>query len=141
MTNWVRARLAAVIDYLDRISREDDLVPGAAYVWLAQGPCPCLAVAELVSLDAWVEPAHMPGEALSQGFSFAVLEDASGLRRTVARREVLWPVSDHAAIVAAARTLGIPVVPASLRGGPTWRLGGVRLERSDMVDLGQLVRS
>ncbi len=137
----MRARLDDLLGLLERISRQDDLVPGAAYVWLAPGACPCLAVAELVRVDAWVEPAHMPGEAVSQAFTFAVLEEPSGHRRTVARRDVLWPVSDHAAIVAAARTLGIPVVPEALRGGPRWRLGGVRLERRDMVDLGRLVLS
>lgn len=134
-TAWLRARLLGLL----LMSHDDDLVPGTAYVWLVPGSEQRLAVGELLSLEAWVEPAHLPGDAVAQAFRYAVIEDPSGHRRTVPRAEVLWPLADHTSIQASARALSLPVVPTSLRGRPSWRLGGVRLGVTDMVELGRLV--
>jgi hypothetical protein len=126
--------------FWNRVAREDELVLGETYVWLEPGPEPRrLATGEIVSTETWVEPAYLPGEAMAQAIHYAVVSEPGGRVRTVPRSVVLWPAADHAAVRASASALGLPVVPSSLRGGASWRLGGVRLEVADMVELGRLV--
>jgi hypothetical protein len=100
---------------------------------------PVLAVARVVSSGAWVEPAHLPGEALAQAFTYAVVIDARGRRRTIPRGDVLWRVEDHADVGRAAAVLGVPLLSASVLAIRTWRLGAVRLDVRDMVELGRLL--
>src|SRR5215207_7471321 len=93
---WVRERLEVLGGYLERSWRDDRLETGTRYVWMLPARTRCLSVGRLVELDAWVEAAQLPGEAISQAFSFAVMEDAAGTCQTVPRTNVLWRAGDHA---------------------------------------------
>jgi hypothetical protein len=131
------SRLRAILVLLrSRSSALPPLVVGERYVCRLGDPVGRLADLELVGTGHWVDNC---GEGVFHHGETGVFLSASGDRIEIAREDVLWCREEHPAIVAAARSLGVPLVPSRRRAAPSWRLGAARLELGDMVSLGRLL--
>ncbi|TQC44506.1 hypothetical protein EEB14_37040 [Rhodococcus sp. WS4] len=125
----------------DRISRRlvppyPPLITGERYICDLSGVGEHLADLRFLRLDEWVEACDEG--VLHQGGS-AVFIGARGDHVDISRANVLWRHDEHPQIVAAARSLGLPLVPSRRRPTPVWRVGSTRIDVPGMVELGRLI--
>lgn len=112
------------------------LIAGERYICDLSGAGKRLADLRFLRLDEWVEAC---GEGVLHQGGSAVFVGARGDRVEISRANVLWRYDEHPRIVAAARSLTVPLVPPRRRPTPVWRVGSARIEVPGMVELGRLI--
>lgn len=130
-------RWRSVIDaFFQRSAAASPLVVGERYICDLGGRGVSLVELELVRSSHWVD---ICGEGVLQHGETAVFLSSSGDLIELAREDVLWQHDEHQSIVAAANSLGVPVIPRRRRPIPVWRLGTTRVGVGAMVEMGRLL--